>query len=182
MSQRPKRTAPGHRRDAILQRIISGGQTGVDRAALNVAIAAGIPCGGWCPLGRKAEDGPLPLHYPLRETDSPLYDVRTRWNVRDADATLVITAGAVKGGTALTVELARRIARPLHVINLLDDGRNHILDTCQWLHEHRVRTLNIAGPRESQQPGIYSRTQEFLLELIAAVREEQSEHGIASRE
>lgn len=163
---------PVRRRDAILQRIVSGGQTGVDRAALNVAIASGIPCGGWCPQGRKAEDGPLPLHYPLRETDSPLYDVRTRWNVRDSDATLVITAGSLKGGTALTVELARRIARPLHVINLLDDGRNHILDTRQWLHEHRVRTLNVAGPRESQQPGIYSQAQEFLLELIAAVREQ----------
>lgn len=175
MSRRTGGSRALRRRDAILQRIVSGGQTGVDRAALNVAIAAGIPCGGWCPQGRKAEDGPLPLHYPLRETDSPLYDVRTRWNVRDSDATLIITAGPLKGGTALTVELARRLARPLHVIDLRDGGRNHILDARQWLREHRVRTLNVAGPRESQQPGIYSQAQDFLLELIAEVRQEQSE-------
>lgn len=169
---RPRRrpSVPASRRNAILQRIVSGGQTGVDRAALNVAIAAAIPCGGWCPLGRRAEDGPLPLHYPLKETDSPQYDVRTRLNVREADGTLIITRGPLRGGTALTVDVARRMARPVHVIDLRESGRQHVAETMHWLQQQRVRTLNVAGPRESQQPGIYSEAQALLLELVGAVR------------
>src|SRR5947199_5509021 len=88
--------------------IVSGGQTGVDRAALDVALELGLPCGGWCPRGRRAEDGPIPAHYPLCETRSPIYPVRARWNVRDSDATLILTRGRADRGTALTREPARQ--------------------------------------------------------------------------
>ncbi|MEZ6054758.1 MAG: putative molybdenum carrier protein, partial [Planctomycetaceae bacterium] len=83
--------------------IVSGGQTGVDRAALDVGLDLDLPCGGWCPRGRKAEDGPIDERYPLKETESAKYDVRTRRNVRDSDGTLVLTVGDPIGGTALTV-------------------------------------------------------------------------------
>jgi len=97
--------------------IVSGGQTGADRAALDYAIQHGIPHGGWCPRGRLAEDGPLAEIYRLRETPSRQYAERTRWNVRDSDATLVFTLSAeTSGGTALTIELAQRQGKPcLHI-------------------------------------------------------------------
>jgi len=86
------------------------GATGVDRAALDVALELGIPCGGWCPKGRKAEDGPIDAHYPLQETGSTSYRVRTERNVRQSDGTLVLTMGKVKGGTALTIKFAQNMA------------------------------------------------------------------------
>lgn len=105
----------------IPERILSGGQTGVDRAAL------GIPCGGWCPRGRRAEDGPIPERYPLTETRSARYAVRTRFNVRDSDGTLVLAGalagvlagGEPQGGTRLTIELANKLGRPLLVADPL---------------------------------------------------------------
>jgi predicted Rossmann fold nucleotide-binding protein DprA/Smf involved in DNA uptake len=146
------------------ERIVSGGQTGVDRAALDVALEFGLPCGGWCPKGRKAEDGTLASRYPLTETPSDSYDQRTRWNVRDSDGTLILTEGEPVGGTALTVEVARELGRPLLVLDLnqpADPGsiRN-------WLRFNRIQTLNIAGPRESQLPGIYRRARELLENLL----------------
>src|SRR5438309_682688 len=95
-------------RENMLLRIISGGQTGVDRAALDAALACGVPCGGCCPQGRRAEDGPIAARYPLTETPSPDYPPRTERNVRDADATLILIKGMPSGGTALTIEVARR--------------------------------------------------------------------------
>ena len=111
-----RRCAPAAMRGAPLsgvavRSVVSGGQTGVDRAALDVARELGIPCGGWCPRGRRAEDGPIPEAYPVRETPSTAYPERTAWNVRDSDGTLVITRGKPRGGTALTVSLARRAAQ-----------------------------------------------------------------------
>mgnify|MGYP006174065873 CR=1 FL=1 len=94
-----------------LARIISGGQTGVDRAALDAAMAAQYPVGGWCPQGRRAEDGPIPRDYPLRETPSAEYAQRTLWNVRDSDATLVLTPGPITGGTRWTVVKAQELQR-----------------------------------------------------------------------
>ncbi|MCH2113482.1 MAG: putative molybdenum carrier protein [Pirellulales bacterium] len=139
--------------------IISGGQTGADRAALDFAIRTGIPHGGWCPRGRLAEDGALPPIYQLEETTSSRYDQRTRWNVRDSDATLLLTIDRkIRGGTGLTAKVASQLGKPwLHISR----------DTCpspaaagaqivDFIGEHNATKLNIAGPRGSQQPEILS--------------------------
>jgi len=145
---------------------VSGGQTGVDRAALDVALALGIPCGGWCPRGRAAEDGALPARYPLRETPSPDPAQRTEWNVRDADATLVIAPAAPAGGTAWTVRCAERLGRPLCLLRL-DRERDPRATASLWLAERAPAVLNVAGPRESQSPGI-GRAARALLEALFA--------------
>ncbi len=148
-------------------RIVSGGQTGVDRAALDVALERGLPCGGWCPCGRLAEDGPIPGRYPLLETPSAGYPLRTEWNVRDSDATLILTRGKPSGGTALTIDLVNRYAKPLQIIDLsLGQGTE---SAREWLRIATPHTLNIAGPRESQQPGIYEQALEFLQDLFVEV-------------
>ena len=92
----------------MLSRIISGGQTGVDRAALDAALEYNFPCGGWCPKGRLAEDGIISQKYPLKETESSEYEVRTKLNVRGSDGTLILTWGKPTGGTTLTVEFAKQ--------------------------------------------------------------------------
>ena len=93
------------------EKIVSGGQTGVDRAALDAALALGIPCAGWCPKGRRAEDGAIPERYPVAETESADYEERTRLNVGDADATLILASGPLSGGTGLTAETAEACAQ-----------------------------------------------------------------------
>jgi hypothetical protein len=148
-------------------RIVSGGQTGVDRAALDVAIAHGIPCGGWCPRGRLAEDRPIPVHYPLQETESPKYAVRTRLNVRDSDGTLVLVFGEPAGGTSLTIEFAAELQRPCLVVDL--DGSPEPATVAEWIAAHRMTTLNVAGPRESTAPGVYSAALRFLSEVLGRV-------------
>lgn len=144
-------------------RVVSGGQSGVDRAALDVALELGIEVGGWCPAGRWAEDGPIPPQYPLRET--PLADPaqRTEWNVRDSDATLVLTIGSPAGGAASTVEHARRLARPFLLLdlNIADPAR-----AAAWLLDVSPATLNVAGPRESECPGIYVRAAALLRAVL----------------
>ncbi len=101
-----------------VQKIVSGGQTGVDRAALDAAATLGLQRGGWCPRGRRAEDGVIPRHYPLQETDSPRYDVRTRRNVRDSDATLILHRGTLRGGTRFTAEYCRQRRKPCLLVDL----------------------------------------------------------------
>jgi hypothetical protein len=142
--------------------IISGGQTGADRAALDYAIERGIPHGGWCPRGRLAEDGVISSRYALRETPSRRYAQRTEWNVRDSDATIAFTmAPIVAGGTSLTLSFARRSRKPLlHLSHDAlvalhggpDSAAASMLRT--FLNENHVRTLNVAGPRASQEPQI----------------------------
>jgi len=149
----------------VVERVISGGQTGVDRAALDVALELGIPCGGWCPRGRAAEDGRIPERYPLVETPSHGYAQRTEWNVRDADATLVLHRGRVRGGTALTVAVARRLDRPCLTVDLA--ARPDPAEVAAWLEEHRVVALDVAGPRESQAPGIGARARALLRAVLA---------------
>ena len=147
-----------HRR--VIGRIVSGGQTGVDRAALDVAREVGIPSGGWCPRGRLAEDGPIDARYPLDETPSPDYTQRTRWNVRDSDGTLVLTRASPRGGTAFTLRCARRLHRPVLVIDLSLPSEPAALR--EWAEARAVGTLNVAGPRESTAPGIYAEAVAFL--------------------
>jgi hypothetical protein len=159
-------------------KLLSGGQTGVDRAVLDVAVARGIAYGGWCPKGGWAEDFPTPppgvlAKYPeLKET--PLADPaqRTEWNVRDADACLIIvdTGGAeVSAGTTLAEDLAHRYRKPLLVVDL---GDADIVNRASlWLRFQRAKhgsglTLAIGGPRESEAPGIYQRAKTFMGALL----------------
>lgn len=148
----------------VVCKIISGGQTGVDRAALDVALEFGIPCGGWCPRGRKAEDGVIPSLYPLSETCSTDYSERTARNVLDANATLIITRGPMSGGTALTAEIARRRNKPCRIVDLDRTPGPHAVRA--WLTREHVSILNVAGPRESGCPGIYDLAVHFLRQLL----------------
>ncbi len=116
-----EREGPGRGTGAL--KVVSGGQTGVDRAALDAALGLGLPCGGWRPQGRRAEDGRIPDRYPLTETPGKDYPTRTRRNVRDSDFTLVLTVGEPTGGTLLTVQAAKRQGRPCVVVDLADEGR-----------------------------------------------------------
>jgi len=147
-----------------LERIVSGGQTGVDRAALDVAMELDLFVGGWCPKGRRAEDGTVPARYPLRETDSPDYRSRTKRNVRDSGATLVVTRGAPEGGTAHTIECAEKLGRPCLVVDLANEADAEAVR--KWLAETGARTLNVAGPRESGAPGIGAEAATFLRKVI----------------
>jgi len=145
-------------------KVVSGGQTGVDRAALDAARAAGLPCGGWCPKGRLAEDGPIDSAYPLVETPSADYAQRTEWNVRDSDGTLVVARGRPKGGTALTVNLARRHGKPLLVVDLSQNPSPE--EVSRWIEAGGIRVLNVAGPRESQSLAIGREARGFLERLF----------------
>lgn len=139
-----------------VEKVISGGQTGVDLAALDVAIELGLPCGGWCPAGRVNEAGRIADRYPLRETPSADLAQRTEWNVRDADGTLIISHGELTGGTALTRDLAVGLGKPTLVIDP-DRAPDEPLEgeIKGWLAAFDIRTLNVAGPRASGCRGIY---------------------------
>ncbi len=149
----------------MLEKVVSGGQTGVDRAALDVALELGLPCSGWCPKGRKAEDGPIPSRYPLTETKSADYAQRTEWNIRDSDGTLVLTRGTPSEGTAFTIEVAKKWGKPCLVLDLSDKPIASAV--VAWAKEHGIKILNVAGPRESKCPGIYAQALEFLKKVLA---------------
>lgn len=155
-------------------RIISGGQTGVDRAALDVALSLGLACGGFCPRGRLAEDGRIPDHYPLTELPSRSYAARTRANVQAADATLILAPMPLQGGTRLTFDSCAELGRPCLVVDPRD--ATGLSRAQQWLEEVRPRVLNVAGPRESQVPGISQLAFTFLHRLLA-----QQLHGSEGR-
>jgi hypothetical protein len=146
-----------------IQKIISGGQTGADRAALDWAIAHCIPHGGWCPKGRKAEDGPIDPRYQLKETPGSDYVQRTEWNARDSDGTVVFSIAAVlTGGSKKTVDLARRYKKP--VLHLSRDGGqlSHELELRQFIERHRIKVLNVAGPQASKEPDVAAFVSEVL--------------------
>lgn len=152
----------------MFQRIVSGGQTGADRAALDWAIAHGIDHGGWCPKGRRAEDGPLAPRYVLRETESSDYLERTRRNVEDSDGTLILNLGPIQGGTLSTQRFVDELGKPGYSVRLepeLDDVT--VTEVLAWMERHAIATLNMAGPRESERPGIHAKTIRFLDRLLA---------------
>lgn len=150
-------------RNKLVSRIISGGQTGADRAALDWAIRNGVPHGGWCPRNRTAEDGVLSAKYELREAQSPDYRWRTRQNVTDSEATLILNTGTLDGGTLETAKFAKSFGKA-HLILQLDRGvrDEDVQQLLNWLQRESIGVLNVAGPRESKRPGIYSLTSELL--------------------
>jgi hypothetical protein len=157
----------------VLERIISGGQTGADRAALDFAIAHGIPHGGWCPRGRLAEDGPIPARYHLSETPDADYAQRTEWNVREADGTVIFsTTPALVGGSQYTAELARQHGKPCLHLSRERDGKDAARKLRDFLAEHRIKVLNVAGPRYSQEPDISAFTTRALETWHANLSEE----------
>jgi len=147
----------------MIQKIISGGQTGADRAALDFAIERGIPYGGWVPKGRKTEDGTLPEKYHLQEMPTGEYSERTQKNILDSDGTLIVSHGRLTGGSALTRELAKRHNRPCLYVDLettnINDAANKVR---KWIDMKHIRVLNVAGPRASKDPKIYDVTMALL--------------------
>jgi Circularly permutated YpsA SLOG family len=139
-----------------LVKIVSGGQTGVDRAALDVALHHGIDCGGWCPAGRLDEFGRIPDHYPVQELAAGGFTERTLQNVKDSDGTVIIYARELGGGTKQTVRFCVELKRPYQLIDAsitsAEDAGNSIAD---FIHSHNIEVLNVAGPRQSEWPDGY---------------------------
>ena len=137
-------------------KIISGGQTGVDRAALDVALEHGIECGGWCPAGRLDEFGRIPDHYPVQELAGGGFTERTLQNVRDSDGTVVIYAAELRGGTDQTVRFCVELERPHQLINastVATRGASKLI--ADFVRENKISILNVAGPRQSEWPKGY---------------------------
>ena len=145
-------------------KIVSGGQTGVDRAALDAAIFLGIPHGGWCPKGRRSEDGTIPDLYELEEVDARDYSVRTEQNVVDSSATLILYRDALSGGTAYTHRMAKKHDRPCLTVDLEADPDPDTIR--KWICEEDVRTLNVAGPRASSSIGIGDEARKLLVRVF----------------
>lgn len=136
-------------------KIVSGGQTGADRAALDWAIEHGLEHGGWCPRGRRAEDGAIPPRYRLAETPTDRWEQRTEWNVRDSDGTVILTlAETLTGGSLTTAECARGLGRPCLHVSERADGDGAAAKVRRFVSDHAIRTLNVAGPRASGEPGV----------------------------
>lgn len=146
--------------------IISGGQTGVDRAALDFAIRHGYPYGGWIPKGRMAEDGPLAAQYVLQEIEGG-YRLRTRRNVEDSEGTLILNRGELDGGTLQTARFAERLRKPYFVVDLDQPPPVAAAEIVNWLATQPRGRLNVAGPREGKRPGIYAAT----LTLLEAIQQ-----------
>lgn len=144
-------------------KIISGGQTGVDVAALDWAIENGIQHGGWCPKGRLCESGKIPPQYLLDEIDRASYPIRTRMNVRDSDATLILYRKPMGAGTALTLRCSQQADKPHLAVLLTETCGESVAD---WIGSIQPETLNIAGPRESSHPGIYDETIRLLKQVF----------------
>jgi hypothetical protein len=137
-------------------KIISGGQTGVDRAALDFALSHGINCGGWCPAGRLDEFGKIPDHYPVQELQSGDFTERTLQNVKDSDGTVVISPGELRAGTEQTVRFSIELKRPHQLIDAsklsAEDAAELIVE---FVSENKIGILNVAGPRQSEWPQGY---------------------------
>ena len=156
----------------MITKIISGGQTGADRAALDVAIEVGIPHGGWVPKGRKTEAGRLPARYQLKEMPTDSYPARTEQNVIDSDGTLIISHGGLTGGSDYTRQMAEKHDKPwMHV----DASRITIEAAVEivraWISGSGINILNVAGPRASKDARIYSTTKAILRGLLQSFNE-----------
>jgi len=150
----------------LFRKFVSGGQTGADRAALDFAIDHDIPHGGWCPKGRLSEDGVIDPRYQLKETPSEDYAQRTEWNVRDSDGTVIFSIKPeLKGGSLFTREVAERFGKPwLHL------SRSESIEVSarrleEFIERDRIRVLNVAGPRASQEPDVGA----FVVEVLSRI-------------
>lgn len=154
------------------KKIISGGQTGADRAALDWAMSHGIAHGGWCPKGRLAEDGLLDKQYQLVEIEHGSYRQRTKRNVLDSDGTLILNLGELQGGTLQTVRFADRHNKPYWLVQLEKTFDDHeFAEIANWLLSNEIKTLNIAGPRETKSPNIYIASYKFLTALFSYIQQ-----------
>ena len=156
---------------SCLSRIVSGGQTGVDQGALAAALAAGVPCGGWCPVGRKSEQGVIPSRYPVQELRGAGYRERTLQNVVESDGTAIIFLAVLEGGTRLTARYCEQKDRPYVLIDAAAHSHADAVTALQdFLLSNDIEVLNVAGPRESKWPEAYSYTLELLTDLFAGLR------------
>ena len=156
----------------MVKKIVSGGQTGVDRAALDTAISLNIVHGGWCPKNRKAEDGTIHPKYNLKETETEDYSERTKLNIRDSDATIILLMtdlSEIRDGTILTAEEAHATGKSLLLVDIRKASA--IEETASWINTQQISVLNIAGPRESQSPQIYNASESFLNKLYPKIIE-----------
>jgi hypothetical protein len=158
-----------------LAKIVSGGQTGVDRGALDAALEAGFPCGGWAPEGRAAEDGPMHERYPLRELPGAGYEERTLQNVLDSDGTAILFTGTLEGGTRQTMVHCVEHGKPFELIDATHTApRDAALRLAAFIERHRVSILNIAGPRASKWTGGYQYAHSTVRHLLSARRRKGS--------
>lgn len=149
----------------MIRVIISGGQTGVDRAAHDFAMKKGILCTGWCPKGRSAEDGVIPPKYPLIETEDEAHETRTEANVRDSDGTLILVNASPDEGTMYSMEMAYKHEKPFYMHDISKDIMPDII--AHWLRKFNVTLLHIAGPKESHSPGIHDAAMSILEQLFS---------------
>jgi len=149
----------------MIEKIISGGQTGVDQWALDFALENGIPCGGWCPKGRLCETGLIPDRYPVKEVKSDDYNYRTGQNILDSDGTTIIISGDLKEtGTKLTKNLCEQYGKPVLVLDIKKPIQTGPLKMkfSDWISQFSIHVLNVAGNRESNSPGIQEETKVLL--------------------
>jgi hypothetical protein len=148
--------------------IVSGGQTGADRAALDWAMEEGIPHGGWCPRGRRAEDGKIADRYQLHETQGTQYAQRTEWNIRDSDGTVIFTIDPhLRGGAKRTMEFAREYRRPWLHLSQTVPVEESVERLREFLLDHQIEVLNVAGSRSSMEPEVGV----FVRSVLSALRE-----------
>ena len=153
-----------------LIKMVSGGQTGADRAALDCAIQFGLEHGGWCPAGRIAEDGVIPQHYQLNELAEAGYKQRTRQNIIDSDGTLILNLSELDGGTLATTRLAKHLQKPYLVVQLDSDVlEDDVARVISWLAQSQIKVLNVAGARESKRQGSYQFCSDFLHRLFTVI-------------
>jgi Circularly permutated YpsA SLOG family len=150
----------------MLAKIISGGQTGADQAALDFAIENDIPHGGWIPKGRMTEEGPLPDKYQLQEMPTKSYPKRTEKNILDSDGTLIVSHGTITGGTALTRKLAKKQGKPWNHMDLNKITLPEASDQLQtWIQKNDIEVMNVAGARASNDVKIYDAVKSLLRAL-----------------
>jgi hypothetical protein len=154
-----------------LAKIVSGGQTGVDRGALDAALEAGFPCSGWAPEGRTAEDGPIHERYPLQELAGAGYEERTLQNVLDSDGTAILYSGALEGGTRQTMAHCVKHGKPFELVDASRAApRDAAAKLAAFIERHRLSVLNIAGPRASKWPEGWHYAHSTVRHLLSAGR------------